>query len=281
MNEQERELAIRRILVALDASAHSLAALEAAAALAASMEAEVLGLFVEDINLLQLAGLPFVRVVNFSSTTGRPIDSPSMEQELRLQAARAQRALATIAEHRRIRWSFRVVRGEVTTEVLTAALEADLLILGKLSHPLTRRSRLGSTARAVLVHAPRPVLLLQQGASIGQPVLVVYDGSSGAKQALAVATRLVQTISGKLIVLLLAETAENAQTLEGEVTEKLQRDRIQVRCHRIEPADLQKLIQVVHLERGGLLVLYRETPFWQEEDMQKLLAELQCPILVV
>ena len=49
----------RRILVALDASAHSHAALAAAVALAARLHAEIEGLFVEDINLLRLAELPF------------------------------------------------------------------------------------------------------------------------------------------------------------------------------------------------------------------------------
>ena len=49
---------MRRILVAVDASPHSLAALDAALRLAADLEAEIIGLFVEDINLLRLAGMP-------------------------------------------------------------------------------------------------------------------------------------------------------------------------------------------------------------------------------
>ena len=53
MNEQEHALIIRRILVALDTSKHSLAALEAADELAAWLKAELFGLFVEDINLLR------------------------------------------------------------------------------------------------------------------------------------------------------------------------------------------------------------------------------------
>ena len=52
-----------RILVALDASPQSEAALRAAAELAALLEAELEGLFVEDINLLHLCGLPFGREI--------------------------------------------------------------------------------------------------------------------------------------------------------------------------------------------------------------------------
>ncbi|MGD9028912.1 MAG: universal stress protein, partial [Anaerolineae bacterium] len=61
MREQDEELTIRRILIALDASSHSIAALRAAARLASSLEAELHGLFVEDINLLRAAGLPMAR----------------------------------------------------------------------------------------------------------------------------------------------------------------------------------------------------------------------------
>ena len=54
---------VRRILVAVDASHHSIAALEAAVELATRFQAELLGLYVEDINLLRLAQLPFGREV--------------------------------------------------------------------------------------------------------------------------------------------------------------------------------------------------------------------------
>ena len=56
MNERELEPTIRRILVALDASPHSQAALQAASELAAALKAELVGIFVEDVNLLHLAG---------------------------------------------------------------------------------------------------------------------------------------------------------------------------------------------------------------------------------
>ena len=47
--------AIRRILVALDSSPHSMAALETAVELAANLGARIIGLFVEEANLLRAA----------------------------------------------------------------------------------------------------------------------------------------------------------------------------------------------------------------------------------
>ena len=67
MSERQEEDKIQRILVALDASTDSLAALDAAAKLAQCLQAELVGLFVEDVNLLYMAGLPFTRELRFPS----------------------------------------------------------------------------------------------------------------------------------------------------------------------------------------------------------------------
>jgi len=66
-----------RILVALDASRNSLTALKAAAEVASLMHADLQAVFVEDVNLLRLAGLPFVHEIGLYSATRRPSSKPS------------------------------------------------------------------------------------------------------------------------------------------------------------------------------------------------------------
>ena len=61
-----------RILVALDASPYSHAAIEVATILAADLRAELQALFIEDIDLLRLAALPFTREVDETSASMRP-----------------------------------------------------------------------------------------------------------------------------------------------------------------------------------------------------------------
>ena len=65
------ELAVKRILIALDPSRRGQSALQAAAHLAAGTGAELAGLFVEDINLLRMAGLPFARETRYAGQSGR------------------------------------------------------------------------------------------------------------------------------------------------------------------------------------------------------------------
>jgi nucleotide-binding universal stress UspA family protein len=281
MNADELEPTIQRILVALDASPHSQAALEAASELADALKAELVGIFVEDVNLLRLAGLPFAREVEYLSGSARPLDSPSMERELRIQAEQARQTLVGVAARRQIRWSFRVVRGQVAAELLTAAQEADLLALGRSSGASTRRVRLGATARMVVAQAPRLVLLLQRGHAICQPVQVVYDASSGARRALATAARLAALTGGDLVVMLLADTPESAQHLQEDVDERLQVQQVKGRYRRLLNPAAEALAQALYTAGGGTLIISADHPLLEGEGLPTLLDAMDCSVVLV
>lgn len=119
---------IRRVIVGLDPAAQSRALLEAAFELAGQMQAELLGLFVENQDLLHFAGLPFAREVGFESATRRALDVESMERSLRALAKEARQALESVAGRTQVQWSFRIVRGAPAAELLAAAEESDLVI---------------------------------------------------------------------------------------------------------------------------------------------------------
>jgi nucleotide-binding universal stress UspA family protein len=281
MNDRELEPVIRRILVALDASTHSLAALEAASMLAEALKAELVGIFVEDINLLRLAGLPFAREVRYQSSLDRPLDSSGMERELRIQAEQVQRALVGVAGRRQLRWSFRVVRGQVAAELLTAAQEADVLALGRASWSSTRRLRLGTTARTVVAQASRAVLLLQQGHTLCSPLIAVYDGSPEARRVLITAARLLPATDGHLTVIIVADTAEAATRLEAEAAAFLQGQGVQVHCRRLVNPTTQHLAHAIHAAGGGTLLISAASPLLAADGLQTVLEAIDCSALLV
>lgn len=281
MEENQQELLIKRILVALDASTYSLAALEAAAELAANLQAELIGLFVEDENLLHLAGLPFAHEVSTSSATPQPIDSDKMERQLQLQASQARRALAKAAERAHARWRFTTVRGQVTASVLAAALDADLLAMGRVSRPLSQKSRLGSTARAASAHTKRTVLLMQKDSNLHYPVLVTYDGSAAAKQALATAAHMVQAGGDTLSVLLLAGTADAAASIKEEVASWLARRDLAADFHWLAESTVQSLAKMVQTAENCVLVLGGDNPLLRADSIQELLDSTDCPVMLV
>jgi nucleotide-binding universal stress UspA family protein len=279
MSRQDDQLAIRRILVALDASHHSLAALEAAVKLAASLEAELEGLFVEDMNLLRLARLPLAQEIRYPFVAPARLDQARMERALRAQAERARRALARASEERHVKSSFRVVRGRVALEVLAAATEADLLTLGKASRPLIQRVRLGSTARAAAAGAPCCVLLLQRDVGIRPPVTVTYDGTPSARQALRMAARLARQEEGGLTVLILADAPDAAQRLQARASDLLRGKGLLVRYRQLTDAGPATLTHEVRSTGSGVLVL--SSTVLPERALQTLLDEVDCPVLLV
>lgn len=285
MNHWEDELTIRRILVALDASQPSLAALAAAVELATRLQAELQGLFVEDVNLLRLAGLPFAREIHLPSATIRPIDGPTLERELHAWAARVRQILAAAASQARVDWSFRVVRGHVATELLAAAQEADLLSLGVTSGQLTRRRHLGSTARLVAAESPRTVLLLQQGEKLGQSVVVVYDGSATARRALALAAHIASGAKKNattLTVLVLGDSPPaTAKRLKEEVAARCQQRGLRLNYRLLAGTGIVALAQALHGEQGGLLVLGGDNSLARPEVIQDLLYAVEWPVLLV
>jgi nucleotide-binding universal stress UspA family protein len=281
MNDHDLEPTIRRILVGLDASLHSLAALEAASELAGALKAELVGIFVEDVNLLHLAGLPFAREFRYLSSADRPLDSPSMERELRIQAEQVRQTLAGVAERRQLRWSFRVVRGQVATELLTAAQEADLLALGRASWALTRRVRLGTTARVVAAQAPRPVLLLQQGHAICQPVQLVYDGSPTARRALATAAQLAALTGSHLTVMLVMDAPESGQRLQEEVDARLQAQQVKADYRQLGKPSAAELAQALRMAGGGTLIISADNPLLEGEGLPTLLDAMNCSVVLV
>jgi nucleotide-binding universal stress UspA family protein len=281
MSDQELELGIRRILVAVDASTHSLAALEAASVLAEALNAELVGIFVEDINLLRLAGLPFAREVRYQSALDRPLDSPSMERDLRVQAEQVRRALAGAAERRRLQWSFRVVRGQVAGELLMAAQEADLLALGRASWPSSRRVRLGGTARMVVARASRTVLLLQQNRAVCAPLIAVFDGSAGAQRALITAARLLPATGGHLTVMIVAGTAEAGARLESEASELLRGRLVDMHGRHLVNPTAEDLRHAIHVAGGGTLVIGADSPLLEGDGLQTVLEAIDCSALLV
>jgi nucleotide-binding universal stress UspA family protein len=282
MNEERaRALSIRRILVALDASPHSRAALRAALELASRFEAQLEGLFVEDVTLLRLAALPFAQEVGHYSAIRRGIDQQQVERQLRVRSIQIRRTFHLRARQAGVECTFRVVRGIVVTEVLTSAEEADIVVLGKAGWSLPYTRRLGRTARTVVEEVPTMTLVLQDGARLGAPILVVYDGSEMAGRALDVAAGVLAEGEHVLTVLLFTEQAEGAGELRAQVESRLRGEGVQRLYRLLTVSNVSRLVHRVRLEERGMLVLPAQQALLQDEALLQLVEELDVPVLLV
>jgi nucleotide-binding universal stress UspA family protein len=273
--------AVRRILVAMDAAAHDPALLDAAAALASRFAAEIVGLFVEDLDLLRSAELPFVRQVSFLTASAEELDAPATERELRVMADRAERRLTAAAHRHGVKCSFRVVRGHVAREVSAAAEEADLVIVEETARPLTRHLRLPAPCRDATLQVSRSVLLFRRGADTEGPIGVVYDGSPEADQALAMAARLTGEGERTLEVLLVPSPVARGADLEHRARQRLGSHAGEVRLRALGPTALPQIGRVLRDLGVGLVVLHASSAAARGADIENVLRDLGCPVLLV
>ena len=111
----------------------------------------------------------------------------------------------------------RVLRraGSESQTILSEADTADVdaIVCGSRGRGAVARSLLGSTSTGVLHHATRPVLVVpaESGASEG-PTLIAYDGSEGARAAIAATGRL---LPGRQVVVVHVWNSPLRNTLSG------------------------------------------------------------------
>ncbi|MFO7631039.1 MAG: universal stress protein [Caldilinea sp.] len=204
------------ILVALDTSPYSTAALVAAAEVAAALNLELRGIYVEDVNLLHLCGLPFGLEIGSFTAKPRRLEQTRMERDFRVQATLLRKSMADIAGRQRISWSFKVVRGGVTQELLSAGSSAQMVSLGRVG--TTPGKRTGSTAQAVVRNTQRPVIVQAQQ-SLNGPFTVVHMGDSSSDHALRLAIQLARPRATSISVFALAYSREQADAFAQEMTE--------------------------------------------------------------
>jgi len=275
----EEPPSLRRILVALDASPQSRAALDAAVRLAGVFEAAVDGLFVEDEELLRASQLPFTAEVRAYTAPPRRLNDDRMQRQLRHQAEHAERVLRRAAEQGDVPYDFHTVEGDVTQELLRAADEVDLLVLGKTSTESSRR-RLGSTSRTLLADASSPVLVLRRPVPPQKPLLLYYDGSAPAETALDLAVRLARRDGVALDLLLPVHDDAETDRLAEEVHARTDGPDVSIRLHRLTRAEAHRLSAFARKD-GGLVVLPSCCPSFGDTSLKQFLYEMDRPLLLV
>ncbi len=277
----EARFALRRIIVAMDSSVHAQAAAEAAVGLAVRFEAAVEGLFVEDVNLINLAEHPLGRLVSFPSGIAGALDRGAVERFIRYECSSAQRALQTVAKRRGLRAGFRILRGRVDSEILAAASEADLLVVGLAGRSGSSRGRPGSLALAAAERAPGSVLIYRTGVSPSGDPLVCFDGLHGSVKALDAAISLPRENNRKIRVALVPSEAFAATALREKVEKLLSYRGLNAQIVECTPQNLEQLCRFAASSGTNAIVLAAESPVLQGEGLRRLLTNANCPLLLV
>ncbi|GMQ89470.1 MAG: hypothetical protein BMS9Abin09_0959 [Gammaproteobacteria bacterium] len=269
MTPATEPLPTRHIVVTLDASESGRLALETAVRLAAITGAELKGIFVEDINLIRLAGLPFLREVRPWSLAEEAISTQRMQRELRSLARHAERMLEQAAREMGVPWSFQVWRGHAEAASLARAFGADIISLGRISSLVSSRAWI--TARPCTCQSRAAVT------SIG----VLFSGTEQAVRAVTAACRLAKDLDANLTLLLPEKQGEDIQDLKEKALPVLDLHEQPARFVRLTGTDVQSLVQATAASGICLLIAEAEHPLLQQAGLDQCMEILSCPVLLV
>ncbi len=250
---------IRSVLVAIDDASAGPETMEAAVNLAVDLEAELQGLYLEDVSLLRMAELPFVNEIATGSGAVRQIDAESMRKAMQQKADQLRQAMFHRAESAQIHCTFTVASGRVLQRVLLATSETDVVFFGCRSHAPSVRP---------------PTSLRPRGAI--RPVLVMIDTSPHSRRAWEIAEAVAQKHLRPLVILLLAFDRVTLRQLTRDAMERSQATRLQVTLLPQPITNLPSLIQTVRKQRPELVLLSRECPLLDDEAIESLVDQLDC-----
>jgi hypothetical protein len=131
----------RRVIVTVDAQSHLPPTIELAVALAASRQIALHGLFVEDVDLMSVAQLPFTQEVPLFSGQPRSLDNRQLQRSLDKLAIEFQQLLMRQAEYHSLACSYSTVRGRKHALELGESAHAEFFIVGQPGRDLQRSVR--------------------------------------------------------------------------------------------------------------------------------------------
>lgn len=270
-----------RVLVLLDGSQMSYAALEAATDIARRTGADVLGVFVEEANLLRSAGYGFAREVGAASGVSRPFSTDLVEERMQRMAEHARKALAQAMSGQGGHHTLNIVRGEVVDVVLPLAGPEDVLVLGRTGWSSGYGARLGSTARTLIRKSPSRVLLWCKRPQSDRDRVVVFlnDHEPANQRAISAAADASRHRHLPVTLILPSDTE-----LTNERVESIKRDLDVLgsgtRLRQLAGFDLSSIARILHEERATQLVMSRECSLFRAPGMEELVEGLNLPVTV-
>jgi nucleotide-binding universal stress UspA family protein len=190
---------IKNILVCTDGSAHGTAACRYAAFLSRQLQARLIGLHVLDSRMLEGP-----MMADISGWVGAQPYGAQLRQFRELMEEKGQSVVAALnelCEQDGVEVESWTKMGHPSRVMLEEESRAELLILGqKGEHAQWGGDMMGSNAERVVRHSVKPCLVTPETFDPITKVLIAYDGSGHAGQALTEAVELALALQVELVI---------------------------------------------------------------------------------
>lgn len=284
---------IKSIVVALDGSPSSLAALAEAVSWAERLQAELRGVFVEDEQ--RFSYYP----VGASVEEEVPVPVPLPEDELaqvneavRAEGAELANAFEDAVKGKSFRHSFTRIRGDVNGILTEEARAADLVVIGRRGRGLAERESEGTepgpTSETLIHDALRPVLVVPSEPKSSGRVVFAYDGSKGVQRVIVPGTELAAAKQAPVTAITIGDDPEHGQKLRNVLARHWEPHGIKGKFEYLQrKGSISRIIaEYVEQQDAGLLVMgafghnpIRELLFGS--TTLKVLSSVSCPVLLM
>jgi molybdopterin-guanine dinucleotide biosynthesis protein A len=266
----------RRLVVGLDLRA-SAGAVQVATALAELLKLELLGVFIEDTSLHNLAGMPFARELRPLGGEWHRLDTGELSRHLERAARTAERLFGEAAKRLSTQWRFEVVRGPLAGTIAAVSQTGDIVVIGEPASAAERASQQFSWLLDAALQSAAAVLVVPSRIARRQgPVVAVAAAPDDV--SLVVAADIAAATNEDLVVVDRCATA-----LEEERVGALPRAKDRRVEHIVAgpgaadaPASLS---HVLHSVRERLIVMTRRA--FDGRAVAAIAAARQVPVLVV
>jgi nucleotide-binding universal stress UspA family protein len=204
---------IKRILVPTDGSDSAALGVSYAVSLAKIFDAHIQGIHVLDVKLLEG---PFLQDLSASLGTAPYVNyQGNISMLLEERGASALTFLSDECAAAGVPCDSEQASGVVSRTIIEHSGLADLIVMGRGGeHSEWLEGLVGSTAEAVVRRSTLPVLLTGQSTVEKERVLVAYDGSAHAQNALRTAVAFAEAWKPELRILIVGDDASDALRTE-------------------------------------------------------------------
>ena len=279
--DSDKSIILRSILVAVDTSAHSRAALKAAAALANIMKADIRGLFVQEEHWSRLSRLPTANVINELTGRAQKLEEESLNRQVNELKSRLRKELQYISNKYEVAHSWETKEGKVADQILEAAQKADLITIGRRGRSSLSSKKLGSTAQTLIQKSEKPILVLKKGLQLGKSIAALYDSSAESRKGLQLALSLAEKNDRRLSILVTNNRQESAGERNKRVEKMVDNTSIPVSVTMLNQPSIGSFIHAINRQRSGLLVIPKHHAFLQNDSLETTLDYLNCPVLMM
>lgn len=241
---------LNRVVVTANLECYLPSAIELAIAIARSNNSGLHGLFIEDLDLLRVAGLPFSREISLASGQVRILDSQQVTLGFNARSRHFRRSLLRQAEKSSLPWSYSKARGGKLSKALEESINAEFLVIGQ------SRGALNATGT---MRPGRILLIDNHSQRLFQALDVVLDNFIGLPFELLFVPRS-SGISANTTELLSAKLSSHPQ---GRLVE-------------LNPESLPEVTQTPGAPISCVIISRH-----QPELMREVLQQLSCPMIVV